>query len=161
MRFEELDREIIEYAPFMLSLSDSADNELTVRIAPACVGEQSEVTESDEPNAALRDILNRSRPLLPDEQRAYEITFDNYLIYQVGNESFCSGDPNDKFLGRFLRIYESSALLRHLGDFTDAQILEDGTYYPKEWAHYQIITLNHIIDVVSLSAPTVNVLPPT
>ena len=160
MRFEELDREL-EYAPFMLSLSDCTDNELTVRIAPARVGEQREITELDEPNAALRQILNRSRPLMPDEQRVYEITFDNYLIYQVGNESFCSGDPNSKYLGKFLRKYDSSPLLEHLGDFTDAQILEDGTYYPREWTHYQVITLNHIIDVVSLGEPTVNVISPT
>ena len=160
MKFEELDRGL-EYAPFMLSLSDCTDNELTVRIAEAYAGEPCELTELDEPNAALRGILNRSRPLMPDEQRVYEITFDNYLIYQVGNESFCSGDPNSKYSGKFLRKYERSALLEHLGDFTDAQILEDGTHYPKEWTHYQIITLNHIIDVASLGEPTVNVISPT
>lgn len=160
MNFEELDKEL-EYTPFMLSLVDVTDNELTVRIAQAYAGEPRELNGLDEPNPALRDILNGSRPLLPDEQRVCEIRFDNYLIYQVGNESFCSGDPNERYSGRFLRVYDSSVLLAHLGDFTDAQMLRDGTYYPKKWTHYRIITLNHIIDVVSLGEPTVNISPPT
>ncbi len=116
------------------------------------------MSESEEPNAALRRLLNESRPLLVNEERVYEIVFDRYIIYQVGNESYCSGSPNDKFSGRFLRIYESSALLNRLGEFTDAQVLEDGSHYPGKWTHYGIVTQNHIIDAVSLGEPKVNIL---
>lgn len=165
MTFEELDKILeTDHAPFMLSLSDCGDNELTVKIAPACVGEPSGITEladRDEPNPVLRELLNKSRPLLPDEKRVYEIRFENYIIYQVGNESYCSGDPNAKYSGRFLRVYETSALLERIGEFTDVQVLEDGTYYPGKWKHYEIATQNHIIGVISVYAPTVNILPPT
>lgn len=162
MTFEELDK-IFEtaYAPFMLALSDCEDNELTVTVAPSYVGEPSDITELDEPNDVLRGLLNKSRPLLPDEKRVYEITFDNYIIYQVGNESFCSGDPNDKYSGKYLRVYERSALLERIGEFSDAQVLDDGTYYPGKWAHYEIVTQNHIIGVISDNAPSVNISTPT
>lgn len=160
MTFEELDKTLDAlggHAPFLLSLNDGEDNELTMRIASSFVGEQREVSESDEPNTALRRLLTESRPLLVNEERVYEIVFDRYIIYQVSSESYCSGDPNGKFSGRFLRIYESSALLNRLGEFTDAQVLEDGSHYPGKWTHYGIVTQNHIIDIVSLDEPKVNI----
>lgn len=158
MTFEELDEilAVASYAPFMLSLSEGRDNELTVRIAPSYVGESREITEEEVPNPQLRRILNDSRPIEIDSERAYEITFDRYIIYQVGNESFCSGNPNDEFSGNFLRVYTRSFLLDNLSRMTDAQICDDGSYYPAKWTHYQIITLNHIVDVISLKEPSVN-----
>ena len=138
--------------------ANGGDNELTVRIAQSCVGEPHDMTELDEPNAKIRELIKMSRPLLVDETHVYEIIFEGYIIYQVGNESYCSGDPNDKFSGRFLRVYEKSALLEHLGEFSDAQALDDGTYYPGKWSHYQIVTQNHIISIISANAPIVNVL---
>lgn len=157
MTFEELDKALGGYAPFMLSLSDGEDNELAVTVAPSCAGEKRRFSEREEPNSKLRGLLNDSRPILSDEKRAYTITFEGDIIYQVGNESYCSGSPNDKFAGKFLRIYESSALLNRLGEFSDAQILSDGTYYPGKWTHYGIVTQNHIIDVISLCDPKVNI----
>lgn len=158
MTFEELDNilAVAPYAPFMLSLFEGKDNELTVKIAPSYVGESRTVTEEEVPNSQLRGILNDSRPIVLDTERFYEITFDRYIIYQVGNESFCSGNPNDKFSGCFLRVYTRSFLLDNLSRMTDAQIDNSGCYYPAKWTHYQIITLNHIIDIISLKEPYVN-----
>lgn len=158
MTFEELDEilAVEPYAPFMLSLFEGKDNELTVKIAPSYVGESRTVTEEEVPNPQLRGILNDSRPITLDTEHGYEITFDRYIIYQVGNESFCSGNPNDEFSGEFLRVYTRSFLLDNLSRMTDAQALDDGSFYPAKWTHYQIITLNHIIDVISLKDPIVN-----
>lgn len=163
MTFEELDKEFVRtspdgLAPFMLSLSDGEDNELTVTIAPSYAGEKRRFSEREEPNSKLRALLNNSRPILPDEKRVYTITFEGYIIYRVGNESYCSGSPNDKYTGRFLRVYEKSALLEHIEEFSDAQMLSDGTYYPGKWSHYEIVTQNHIIGVISHLKPNVNVL---
>lgn len=166
MTFEELDKELERissgsFAPFMLSLSEGEDNQLTMRISPSYAGEKRGVTEDEEPSSAIRSLLNTSRPLLPDEERVYEITFDNYIFYQVRNESYCSGDPNERFSGRFLRVYEKSALLERIGEFSDAQMLEDGTYYPGKWTHYEIVTQNHIVGVISVDEPIVNISSPT
>lgn len=158
MTFEELDTELSSgFAPFMISLSEGEDNELSVTISPSEAGERRDFSEKDEPNPAVRALLSKSRPLLPNESKAFTITFESYILYQVGNESFCSGNPNDRFSGKFLRIYESSALLNRLGEFSDAQILADGTYYPGKWAHYEIVTQNHIISVISYIEPSVNI----
>lgn len=162
MTFAELDTELGRiphggYAPFMLSLSEGADNELTVRIAPSYVGEPRVIAEDEEPNPVLRGLLNMSRPLLPSEERAYTITFEDYITYLVRNESFCSGDPKEIYTGRFLRVYQKSALLERLGELTDAQMLDDGSYYPYKWSHYCIVTQNQIIDVISDDAPAVNI----
>ncbi len=158
MRFEELDEILGEYAPFLRSLNDNEDNELTLQIAPTRVDKRQEVSESGEPNDALRSLLNGSRPLLPNKQSVYEIVFDNYIIYQVGSESFCSGSPNEKYTGRYLRVYEKSALLNRLGEFSDAQTLADGSYYPGKWTHYEVVTQNHVTDVISVGKPIVNIL---
>ena len=157
MTFEELDKQLGDHAPFVLSLSEGEDNELTVKLAASQVGEPFAVSEDEEPNPALRELLNSSRPILPDEERAYAITFRDYIIYQVGNESYCSGDPRDRYSGRFLRVCESSALLKRLGEFSDAQISDDGTFYPGKWTHYRIAAQNHIIDVISVRDPIVNI----
>lgn len=158
MTFQELDKKISGgFAPFMIKLSEGEDNELSVTITPSEIGEKREFSEDDEPNPAIRELLNSSLPILPNENEAYTITFEGYILYQVGNESYCSGSPRDKYTGRFLRVYESSALLEHIGELSDAQLLEDGTFYPDKWAHYEIVTQNHIISVISSNKPTVNI----
>ncbi|MDE6731863.1 MAG: hypothetical protein K2J77_03195 [Oscillospiraceae bacterium] len=159
MTFEELDTELSSgFAPFMISLSEGEDNELSVTISPSEVGERRDFSEKDEPNPAIRELLSSSRPILPNENKAFTITFEGYILYQVGNESYCSGDPRDKFTGKFLRVYESSALLERIGELSDAQILKDGTFYPGKWAHYEIVTQNHIISVISLNEPKVSII---
>ena len=47
-------------------------------------------------------------------------------------------------------------MLSRLGDVTDAQQVDDGSYYPGEWTHYGIYTQNHVIDVISLDAPEIS-----
>lgn len=157
MTFEELSKLNMDFAPFMLSLSEGEDNRLSVKIALSYAGKPCELTDLDEPHPVLRGIMNISRPILPDKKHTYEIVFEDYIIYQIGNESYCSGDPADKFTGKYFRIYESSALLRRLGDFSDAQALEDGSFYPGKWRHFGIVTQNHIIDVISASESVVKI----
>lgn len=157
MTFEELDGILSQapYAPFITSLSESGDNELTIRLAPSFAGDIG-CGAAEEPNPQLHKILSDARPLLPDKKYDYEIIFDRYIIYQIRNESFFSGNPEDKFLGHFLRIYQKSFLLDNLSRITDAQILVDGGFYPAKWTHYGIVTLNHIIDIISFHTPYVN-----
>lgn len=85
MTFEELDKALGKYAPFMLSLSEGEDNELTVMIAPSCAGERRGFSEDEEPNPKLRGLLNDSRPILPDEEWAYTIFFRG-LYYLSGRQ---------------------------------------------------------------------------
>ena len=43
-----------------------------------------------------------------------------------------------------------------MSDFTDAQQLEDGTFYPGKWEHYCILTQCHVIDVIAHEPPVVS-----
>lgn len=84
MTFEELDTKLSSgFAPFMISLSEGGDNELSVTVAPSELGENRELS--------------------------------------------------------------------------DAQVLADGAYYPAKWTHYEIVTQNHIISVISPNKPSVNI----
>lgn len=161
LTFKTLDSELGNHAPFLVSLSDGLQEELHIIISGAAVGNLGDnIPGFKGPDGAakqtLRDILAESRPIEANEQCSYEICFHNYIIYQIRNESFCSYDPEEIRHGRYLILFERSKLLSHLGAVTDAQRLDDGSYYPGEWKHYGIYTQNHIIDVIALDAPDIS-----
>ena len=159
--FEELDRMSGDYAPFLISLSDGVEGELRMIISAANVGDGGgnianfegidEVTKQ-----ALNGILTNARPIEMNENCLIEICFNDYIIYQVRNESFCSYDSDEIRHGNHLITFEKSNLLSRLGEMTDAQQFDDGSFYPGKWTHYGIYTQNHVIDVVSHCQPVVS-----
>ena len=152
--FAEADKILSEpkAAPFLRSLEECEDNELRITVAGAKIGDCAADTFDD---TALGRILSQCRPIESDENLAFEITFESYIIYQVRNESFCSYDPEEIRSGKFLIVFEKSELLDYLTVSTDACRLDDGSFYPAEWKHYGIYTQNHVIDVVSQCEPKV------
>ena len=162
MTFEKLDPMLGNYAPFLISLSDGLQEELHIVIAPAEVGKLGanipEFDDADEATQqALHDILSGTRPIERNEGCQYEICFQEYIIYQIRCESYCSFDPEEIRHGRYLITFEKSKLLSYLSSVTDAQQFDDGSFYPGEWKHYGIYTQNHVIDVVSHCPPVVSV----
>jgi len=161
LTFEMLDSKLGNHAPFLISLSDGLREELHIIIAGAEVGNLGDniptFEETDEPTRqALTEILAKTRPIEVNEQCLYEICFHDYIIYQIRNESYTSCGPREIRHGQYLITFEKSELLSRLGDVTDAQRLDDGSYYPGKWTHYGIYTQNHVIDVISLDAPEVS-----
>lgn len=151
-------------SPFLCALSEEmeTENELHITICGAEIGEI--VTELDdipdfspvEPlNTRIKEICKHSRPITPNSQDKYEIVFENYIIYQVRNESFCSFDPEEVRIGKYLIIFEKSKLLDYLSLSTDASRCKDGSFHPGEWKHYGIYTQRHVIDVVSHCPPKI------
>ncbi|MCI8849269.1 MAG: hypothetical protein HFF85_03025 [Oscillibacter sp.] len=162
LTFQALDSRLGDHAPFLTSLSDGLQEELHIIIAAAQIGNIGEnipALEGTDETArqTLLGILANCRPIQVNEQCLYEICFPNYIIYQIRNESFCSYDPEEIRHGRHLMVFEKSKLLSNMGIVTDAQQLDDGSFYPGEWKHYGIYTQNHIIDVVSHEPPIVSV----
>ncbi len=160
LTFRTLDSKLGNHAPFLVSLSDGLQEELHIIIAGAAVGNLGDNIPDFEgfdqsEKQTLREILGKSRPIEASEQCSYEICFHNYIIYQIRNESFCSYDPDEIRHGRYLILFEKSKLLSHMGAVTDAQRLDDGSFYPGEWKHYGIYTQNHIIDVIALDTPDI------
>lgn len=102
------------------------------------------------------EILANTSPIEINEKRVYEICFHEYILYQIRNESFCSYDPDEVGRGKYMVLFEKSKLLSSLSDITDAQQLEDRTFYPGKWVHYCINTQRHVIDIISHCPPTVS-----
>ena len=161
LSFEELDFALGDHAPFLMSLSDGLREELHIVISAAEVGNLGDnipdFEDIDETTRqALQGILAKSRPIEINENCLVEICFHDYIIYQIRNESFWSGDPNEVRHGKYLVTFEKSKLLSHLEEITDAQLLDDGSFYPGKWTHYGIYTQNHVIDVISHCPPDVS-----
>lgn len=163
MIFEELDSVIGDHAPFLVSLEDGVREELRLVIAAAEVGEPgadvpdfSDMGEAT--NKSLQEILAKTRPIEINERRQYEIYFQDYILYQVRDESYCSFDDHEEIRhGRYLITFEKSKLLSYLSGVTDVGQLRDGSFYPGKWTHYGIYTQNHVIDVISHTPPIITV----
>ena len=161
LSFEELDLILGKHAPFLIALSDGLQEELHIIISVAEVGDLSDnipdLEDADETaKQTLQSILAKSRPIEINENCLFEICFHDYIIYQIRNESFWSGDPHEIRHGKYLITFEKSKLLSHLEEITDAQQLEGSSFYPGEWTHYGIYTQNHVIDVISYCSPDVS-----
>lgn len=153
--FPQADAILGDWAPFLSVLEESPDNELHIKIKAACVGNiEPEITDGlDQPVAS---VVAKCRPILPSS-RVIDIRFENYIMYQVRNESYCHFDPKSARNGNYLATYEKSSLLEYLMIATDVQQGIDGDFYPAPWVHYAIFTQNQVIDIVSHCEPVVTI----
>lgn len=99
-------------APFLLTLCEEDENELHITIC--CVKAEPNAQTPSTGNAALDDILAHCTPLCPDENAKIELIFENYLLYQVRNESYCVFDADEVHSGTYLCTFERSKLLDYL-----------------------------------------------
>ena len=112
--------------PFLCELREGEDNDLHITICRI-------VADSD------------------TEPAQWEIIFENYILYQVRNESFCSYDAVEVRTGKYLAVFTQSKLLEYLPTAVDAGLLE----HADPWKHYGISTQNQIIDVIAQAEPVV------
>ncbi len=84
----------------------------------------------------------------------FEITWDRYVVYQVLNESFDSGNGSEEvYEGNLFRKYTTSRYLRFIGEaFKNVQFLD-----PRH-QHWAIVGQDHIVDVISSAEPLIRVL---
>ena len=140
--------------PFLASLKEETENELHLVILGAVVDEDADAGDSCG-NPVLDQILAQCKPIGPDSSRRMDIIFEDYIIYQVRNESYASFDESAEITGTYLMQFEKSSFLDYLLAVTDACQLEDGSFYPAPWKHYGICTQNHIVDVIAQEEPKV------
>ncbi len=134
---------------FLVKLEEGEENSLEVVVALAFCGEEGENVPSDT-KGTVRRILEKSKPVYSDKENMYEICFENYIMYQVRNESFASFDEDEIRHGKRLVIFEKSKLL----DYIKKVIWADEKYFGG-YKHYGIYTENQIIDVISQVEPKV------
>lgn len=152
--FPQADALLGDRAPFLSALEESPDNELHIKISIAFVGEM-EPARLDGLDPSVSAVVANCRPLLPSS-RVIDIRFENYIMYQVRNESFSRIDRQAR-QGRYMATYDQSFLLNHLAEMTDVQQGSDGSFYPAPWKHYSIFTQNQVIDIVSHCEPVLTV----
>ena len=111
-------------APFLLTLCEEDENELHITIC--CAKAEPNAQTPSTGNAALDDTLAHCTPLSPDENAKIELIFENYLLYQVRNESYCVFDADEVRSGTYLCTFERSQLLDYLPRAIDVHL------YPME-----------------------------
>ena len=81
---EEISR--LQTSPFLLSMTDLPDNELSIIIALPSVGEEGEdldLSAYPQQNIeAVKPMLLKSCPVYEDEDNIYEIRFSDYVSVQ-------------------------------------------------------------------------------
>lgn len=141
-------------APFLKELKEEMENELHLAILSAAVGENTE-TDDSFGDTSLEEILADCKPIVLNSSVKFDILFEDYIIYQVRNESYTSYDDSEERRGVYLLEFNKSGFLDYLSSATDACHLKDGSFYPGPWKHYGVYTQNHIVDVIAQEEPKV------
>ncbi|PKR76744.1 hypothetical protein CEY16_13065 [Halalkalibacillus sediminis] len=93
----------------------------------------------------------KSSPYVMDDS-IIQVDFYWYISYSVVEESYSPFDEYEKYSGGMFRIYSQSRFIDYIKKGTLAHHL-----HPTEnIKHYQIPTLNHLIDVVAVENPVVS-----
>jgi hypothetical protein len=133
---------------YLTEIGEPEDNVLRLVIEQASLGGE----ERDVKVGTA--IVTNCRDIVSDENCfGYEIIFESYIVYSVVNESFALVDKSGIYTGNLFRIYSKSHFLDYVKVATFAS--ED---YPGIFRHYEIVALNHIVEIVSVDSPTINVL---
>ena len=135
--------------PYILKICDSTNNILKIIVTLPLLGEKgSEVSNTG--NKELDEILKESYPVLINYNEIYEIVFENYIMYQIRNESFANPDENRKILGKYFMIIKNSSYLKMVKNITFYNDIFDDKYM-----HYGIFSWNHVIDIISAEEPKI------
>ncbi|GGE03736.1 hypothetical protein GCM10011571_00800 [Marinithermofilum abyssi] len=126
-------------------LMEPEENSLRVLIDRCVVGNESEAIE-------VGERVMMGFPIEVDEGLPIiQLDFESYVSYNVINESFTVLDEYEVFEGDVFRIYTKS---RYLDFITLGTIAED-IYADQHFVHYQLVCLNHIIDIISYEEPKI------
>jgi len=133
---------------YLTEIGEPEDNVLRLVIEQALVGEEEhDLTVGTSVISGLRDIV------FDEKCFTYEVIFESYIAYSVINESFTQVDESEISSGNLFRIYSESHFLDYVKVATFAS--ED---YPGVFSHYEIVALNHIVEIVSIDSPKINLL---
>jgi hypothetical protein len=134
---------------FLQEIGEPQENMLRLLLVEA---KRSDEAESMQVGGAMIEDLHRVQAT--DESRAFELIWNQYILYAVTNESFAS--PNGEKTedsGRLLRCYSQSPFLDYVARTTLAT-----KEYPGPYTHVRVLSENHIVDVVSTVIPSLRVL---
>jgi hypothetical protein len=112
-----------------------------------------EVSDQEEELTINGVTLRGLRPILKNDSIRIEIVFPSYVAYNVSNESYIVGNEYDLFEGKLAREYSKSRYL----DYIKANTIADAVY-PGKLRHFGFCGEWHIIDVVAIDEPKINII---
>lgn len=120
---------------------EEKDLELNIEISEATASDDGTSNNHDNYNAIVTDASCKS----------YKIVFRDYVAWNVLNESYSQVDNEEVFEGNVFRVYTKSKYLEFIDKATVAS--DD---YPGPLKHFEIVCLNHIVDIVTSNGPEVS-----
>jgi hypothetical protein len=134
----------------LLEIGETDDWKFRILLAELKVIDKPTLVSVDKhPNEIERTLLAGTNPIEITEKSAiYEITFNDYIMYSVRNESYVHGNDYDEYEGDHFRIYSKSQFLDFLNISTFA-----AHDFPGPFKHYGFITSDHIVDIASVESP--------
>ncbi len=131
---------------FLDEIVEPETNSLRISINRASISPKSEDVSFDE--YTINDVypieIDKTLPVI-------HIEFDSYVSYSIFDESFHFVNREDEFMGNSVRLFTKSTFLDYISKGTIALDI----YSYKELFHYQIVCLDHIIDIVSFDKPDI------
>jgi hypothetical protein len=88
-----------------------------------------------------------------DSSKKYKVTFKNFIVYQVIEESSIHWSDKDVSTGTLFREFSESRFLDHISEHLNVEFWEavDG----RKSRHFQFPCLNYIVDVLSRNEPVI------
>ncbi len=105
----------------------------------------------DNPHA-VAGIHNVRSISIPKKSDIYSFKFANFISYSVTDEMFIQTVTEEVFIGGRIRIYSKSHFLDCVSSATWAT-----SEFPGRLLHFQLNTLDHTIDVVTVNPPHIEV----
>lgn len=138
------------------SIRDVGLNQLELIVEEAAINEamRGHIEQTSLPDSA-RFLLQGAAPIEHlDGSKVFRLFWKLYVAYLVTEELVGSNGKyeDEVYEGKLLRIYSRSHFLQHLERDTG------GHFEPL--LHYKLISLNHLIDVVSVEPPQIEVVEP-
>lgn len=108
--------------------------------------EQASASDFDEDIESL-GISVQSHETTLEPPGCYRIVFTDYVAYCVRNESLARNDTEEAFSGAIARVFTRSRFLDYL---SATMFVSDAP-----GTHYGLLCLDHVVDVVTPTAPTI------
>lgn len=139
---------------FLTNIYEPGDNELLLEVKGGLVANE----ERDVYVTAEKSIKAHSVSI-DNEAPYYSLFFDNYVAYQVLNESFAAGSEKDVYemVGprRRLVVFSESGYMDYILKETFADDI-----FPGEMKHYGIFTEDHVVHVIAFKDPLIEMKMP-
>ncbi|SCW57525.1 hypothetical protein [Asticcacaulis taihuensis] len=135
------------FSLFLNGISEPGSNVLSISLSSGCLSDDTIVDPNI--NAPCRAVE------VTDKSQHFEVSFETYVFYAIINESHGLIEPDAIFTGKKIRKYERSNLLEAVEKISCPYDI----FGERPLKHFEILTENHLVNVVSYDDPQITFLP--